>query len=117
MHFNFCSNDLTNANVVYFLTSSLRLINYLLLCSLFEFEQYGDENFGTEKSGVLPPSERANDGKMEKSFMNFKKHHPNFEGGAAAQNMVNRIHAYKDNKYVSVSFLSHIWIVHLSFYR
>lgn len=70
----------------------------LLLCSLFEFEQYGDENFGTEKSGMLPPSERANDGKMEKSFMNFKKHHPNFEGGAAAQNMVNRIHAYKDNK-------------------
>eukprot|EP00598_Pedospumella_elongata_P006002 CAMPEP_0184970946 /NCGR_PEP_ID=MMETSP1098-20130426/3261_1 /TAXON_ID=89044 /ORGANISM="Spumella elongata, Strain CCAP 955/1" /LENGTH=590 /DNA_ID=CAMNT_0027492949 /DNA_START=1 /DNA_END=1769 /DNA_ORIENTATION=- len=66
--------------------------------SLFEFEQYGDENFGTEKSGILPPSERANDGKMEKSFMNFKKHHPNFEGGAAAQNMVNRIHAYKDNK-------------------
>lgn len=45
---------------------------------------------------MVPQSERPSDGKMEKSIMNFKKTHPNFEGGVAAQGVYNRLNAFKE---------------------
>lgn len=66
--------------------------------SLFEFDKYGDENFGAEKSGFVEPAQRPNDGKMEKSFLNFQKVHPNFDGGAAAKTLYGRLNAFKDVK-------------------
>jgi hypothetical protein len=65
---------------------------------LFDFERYGDEDFGAEKSGFVEQVHRPNDGKMEKSFVNFQQHNPNFDGGAAARTLFARLNAYKDGK-------------------
>lgn len=45
-------------------------------------------------------AERPLDGKLEKSLMNFKNAHPNFDPSAAGKSVLNRIHAYKELKYV-----------------
>lgn len=68
----------------------------LLLYSLFEFEKYGDENFGAEKSGFVEQAQRPKDGKLEKSYLNFQKVHPNFDGGAAAKTLYGRLNTFKD---------------------
>jgi len=66
--------------------------------SLFDFDQYGDEDFGAEKSGFINQTQRPNDGKLEKSFMNFKQHHPNYDGSRAAQMLTSRLQSFKDMK-------------------
>ena len=67
---------------------------------MFDFDQYGDEDFGAEKSGFINKAQRPNDGKLEKSFMNFKQHHPNYDGSRAAQMLTSRLQSFKDIKLV-----------------
>ncbi len=92
--------------------------------SLFEFEVYGDEKFGSDQCGQLSPSpqqqqqqqqqqsghgggisqlnqsrfrsEKPTGGKLEKSFVSFRQAHPNYEGNAAGMSMLKRLDAYKD---------------------
>ena len=87
--------------------------------SLFEFEVYGDEKFGSDHCGQLSPtpqqqqqsghgsgisqlnqsrfrSEKPTGGKLEKSFVSFRQAHPNYEGNAAGMSMLKRLDAYKD---------------------
>ncbi|KAJ1438371.1 autophagy protein Apg9-domain-containing protein, partial [Ochromonadaceae sp. CCMP2298] len=53
--------------------------------SLFDLERYGDDDYGAEKNGFLAKSHRPNDGKLEKSLLNFQQAHPNFNGGEASR--------------------------------
>ena len=73
-------------------------LSFFFCISLFDFDRYGDEDFGAEKSGFVEHRQRPNDGKLEKSFLNFQQHHPNFDGGKAAKSMCSRLNAYKDVK-------------------
>lgn len=74
------------------------------LFSLFDFERYGDEDYGAEKSGFVEHAQRPAGGKLEKSFMNFQQQHPNYDGGKAAKGMCSRLQAFKSTRYV----LSHM---------
>ena len=85
-----------------------------LFKSMFDFERYAAEAFPDEKSAFLGDSRapvrrsgmqgrshrgRMDDGKMEKSYLNFKQHHPNFSGDAASMSMMGQLQSYKDMKY------------------
>ena len=65
--------------------------------SLFDFNRHGDEDFGADKWGFLDEVQRANDGKLEKSFLNFQQANPNFEPGPAAKNVLNKFQQFKDS--------------------
>lgn len=77
--------------------------------SLFEFEVYGDEQYGSAQPGDAGASalgettqstcraaEKPSGGKLEKSFLNFKQAHPNYEASAGGLSMFNRLNAFKE---------------------
>mmetsp|Transcript_9901 Transcript_9901/g.16301 ORF Transcript_9901/g.16301 Transcript_9901/m.16301 type:complete len:1086 (-) Transcript_9901:92-3349(-) len=66
--------------------------------SLFNVAEYGDENFCTENSGILDKSQRPNDGKLEKSMLNFHQAHPNYDGGDGARALFGRLNAFRELK-------------------
>ena len=47
--------------------------------SLFDFSQYGNEEYAAGETGAR--AHATKDGKMEKSFLNFKIQHPNWDCG------------------------------------
>lgn len=97
-----------------------------LFRSLFDLDAYGDEDYGCDGSdhrgGVAAAAaaaaagspcastaaggrqqshmsrrdEKPEGGKLEMSYLNFRKAHPNYEGNAAGNSMFNRISTFKD---------------------
>ena len=63
-------------------------VGHVCSFALFDFERHGDGRYGAPRSG--PPSERAADGKMEKSYVSFRAAHPSWHdhrGEALMQNI------------------------------
>ena len=78
--------------------------------ALFDFDKYGDEDFGAPMNGYMDKSQRPKGGKMEQSFLNFQKNYPQWGGGAgvsgaAGREFLNRINTYKNIRYSSVSYI------------
>jgi len=56
--------------------------------ALFDFERHGDTRYGAPVAGA--PAHRSRDGKMEKSYLNFKLHHPSWRRDAG-EALIDRI--------------------------
>ena len=85
--------------------------------SLFDFDRYGDERFGA--AGAAPSREsgggdgpaaggegadaagptrrrvRSEQGKMEKSFLNFQMNHPDWECGEGGERFIQRLISFQ----------------------
>ena len=61
--------------------------------SLFDFKQYGNEQYGCEKG--LKTDQASMNGKMEKSFVNFKQNHPTWIANEEGEAMLGRLDAFK----------------------
>merc|ERR1711991_159982 len=64
--------------------------------SLFKFEDYGDQDFGTEVEGKEGTKHKLKDGKLEKSILNFHLAHPHWNATEAGKSFVARLKNYKD---------------------
>ena len=62
------------------------------------FEKYGDDTFGGP-AGTVDVSERAVDGKMEKSFLNFHNAHPHWRPKeAGGQAVIDKLHEFRNGQ-------------------
>ena len=51
-------------------------VGHVCSLALFDFERHGDVRYGAPVNG--PPEMRSRDGKMEKSYVNFRAQHPSW---------------------------------------
>jgi len=65
--------------------------------SLFDFERFGDEDYGAEKSR-FSEGERLVGGKLENSFLSFGQAHPTYQPVGAAKAFHDRLNSFKDAK-------------------
>lgn len=61
-------------------------------------QQQSQQHPVTPQQQSVMRAERPLDGKLEKSFLNFKNAHPNYEASAGGNAVLNRLNAYKDLK-------------------
>lgn len=78
----------------------LTLLCALTPCSVFNFDEHGDEMFGSQHS---TSADKPTDGKLEKSFLNFQQSYPNLAPSASAQPFLRRFDAFKGIKYATVA--------------
>jgi hypothetical protein len=82
--------------------------------SLFEFEKYGDNDYGSMENSQSDhhqhhphhrprTTEKLNDGKLEKSFLNFHQNYPTVNPGNTTIPFMDRMDTYKSMMFV-VSF-------------
>ena len=62
--------------------------------SCFDFEAYGDERFGAMQ-GKSDAKNKPNDGKLEKSCINFHLAHPNWNASDGGKTLISRLQNYK----------------------
>mmetsp|Transcript_12035 Transcript_12035/g.28193 ORF Transcript_12035/g.28193 Transcript_12035/m.28193 type:complete len:521 (+) Transcript_12035:170-1732(+) len=81
--------------------------------SLFDFDRYGDERYGAPtvpsdatiadleaqgESGGRRRLERTEQGKMEKSFLNFKLHHPDWQPGPSGDKFLENLCTFQETE-------------------
>ena len=64
--------------------------------SLFNFEDYGDQEFGTEVEGTEGTPHKLKDGKLEKSIINFHLAHPQWNATEGGKSLMARLKNYKE---------------------
>ncbi|CAM9846126.1 unnamed protein product, partial [Scytosiphon promiscuus] len=75
--------------------------------SLFDFGRYGDEDYAAPSTASVAEAGGRDDsrarrrpdttaqGKMEKSFLNFRTHYPDWQPGPAGQEMIDRLAGFQ----------------------
>jgi autophagy-related protein 9 len=68
--------------------------------SLFDFEKYGDQRYGAPPTANAAKdgnqnNNRTEQGKLEKSFLNFKLNHPDWKGGADGEAFLQNLYDFQ----------------------
>ena len=75
------------------------VINNSFSYSLFEFDKYGDQEFGSvsqhPNETSIYDTERLHDGKLEKSFINFHQNYPTVEFAPGTVPFIERVDVYR----------------------
>jgi len=64
-------------------------VGHVCSLALFDFERHGDVRYGAPVNGV--GGQRSCEGKMEKSYVNFKLHHPSWRQAHAGDALLDKI--------------------------
>ena len=75
--------------------SEVEALGYVCCYSNFDFDEYGNSMYGSRNRA--PKYRRSRQGKLEKSFLNFKLQYPNWLVPESAQDLLKRLEYWKEH--------------------